>query len=636
MGAASSYEYSPLPNPTTHIRLLHLHPSPTHDSALHGTLTTDPLSQLGPPPYEALSYVWGPPSQGPQPELFLADHSLFITPNLSTALRYLRHESQTRVLWVDAVCINQADNHEKTFQVGRMRDIYALASHVVIFLGEGSGLDFELVMDFLNLSEAEREGWSVKPLAGFKQMLALPWWSRMWVVQEVAVPARHPTLMWGRRTAPWGAVRASISKISACHISEEDNTWGVQERFVANPSDMIDFALLRSKEGGPGEVRSLERMLIGTKLREATDPRDKVFALVGMTGDGEGEGLKADYSLGLSEVYQATTVYLISKHEKPERKMDFLLSALTKKPRFVEKPTWCIDFSSPAWGRAPIEEGWTYHQTLGNASKGCCEGIPPNPVLEFGAGTLMIRARVVGVIQNTNTISPDYAAFQRRARAPGAEVPEGAWRDAYLSAVVALGDLIDDITQPVMEALLSRRLPMSSVCELIGGGLMWRVAASGKPPQVLYYLARQLEAMGGVSGVQQVYGMLETYAQSISRRRNRLAESLGWARYSPTLGVNFNHRMAADLLHRVVETASGKTLFTTETGFFGAAGSNAALMRGDFVAVLWGCSVPAVLRPRADGGCSLITFAYVDGIMHGELFDSSAAARLRTEEIVLR
>ncbi|KAK0611754.1 heterokaryon incompatibility protein-domain-containing protein, partial [Immersiella caudata] len=188
MGAAASYEYSPLPNPATHIRLLHLHPSPTHDSALHGTLTTALLSKSHTPPYEALSYVWGPPSQGPQPELFLADHSLFITPNLSTALRYLRHESQTRVLWVDAVCINQADNHEKTFQVRRMRDIYALASHVVIFLGEGSGPDFELVMDFLNLSESVRENWTLKPLAGFEQMLALPWWSRMWVVQEVAVP----------------------------------------------------------------------------------------------------------------------------------------------------------------------------------------------------------------------------------------------------------------------------------------------------------------------------------------------------------------------------------------------------------------------------------------------------------------
>ncbi|KAK4445590.1 heterokaryon incompatibility protein-domain-containing protein [Podospora aff. communis PSN243] len=635
MGAAASYENSPLPNPTTHIRLLHLHPSPTHDLALHGTLTTAPLSQPHPPHYEALSYVWGPPSQGLQPELFLADHSLPITPNLSTALRHLRYESQTRVLWVDAVCINQASDYEKTFQVRRMRDIYALASHVVIFLGEGSGPDYELVMDFLNLPEADRESWTVKPLAGFKQLLALPWWSRMWVVQEVAVPARHPTLMWGRRTAPWGAVRASVSKIAACHMSKEDNTWGVEERFVENPGNMVQFMFLRAKEGGPGEMKTLEWMLMGTKLRKATDPRDKVFALLGMTGDADGEGLEADYSLGLSEVFQAAMVYLIVKHEKPEGKMDFLLSAVTRKPLFVEKPTWCTDFSSPSWGRESFEQGWAYNQMLGNASKGCCEGLLPNPVHDVAAGTLTVRGTLVGVIQNTHTISSEYAYFRHRAREPGVEVSDAAWQDAFLSAVTELGTSIDDFTQLVIAAMLSRGLPISQICELIRGGLMWRVV-SGIPAQLLCHFAGQLDAMGGVPGAQRVYGMLETYAQSRLEWRNRMSQDVGWARYNPPSGMNLSHRMAADLLHRVADCASGKTLFTTETGFFGASGSNAALMKGDFVAVVWGCSVPAVLRPRVDGGCSLITFAYVDSIMNGELFSSAAEARRRSEAIVLR
>ena len=98
-------------------------------------------------------------------------------------------------------------------------------------------------------------------------------------------------------------------------------------------------------------------------------------------------------------------------------------------------------------------------------------------------------------------------------------------------------------------------------------------------------------------------------------------------RYSPTLGVNVNRQVMADLLHQVVRVASGNTLFTTETGYFGIAGSNDALMKGDFVAVLWGCSLPVVLRPLADGVCSLMTFAYVDGTMNGELFKSGAQSK---------
>ncbi|KAK0648992.1 heterokaryon incompatibility protein-domain-containing protein [Cercophora newfieldiana] len=575
MGSATSYEYSPLPDPGTHIRLLSLDPAPTKDSPLHGSLSDAPLGAFS-SRYEALSYVWGAPSPGPQLELFIGDKSLSITPNLSTALRYLRHPTQHRLLWVDAICINQHSNEEKTLQVRRMRDIYAYADHVVIFLGEGSGPDFEDAMDFLNLPESEMQSHPRKPLRGLAHMLALPWWSRMWVVQEVSVPAKHPTVMWGMRTAPWGAVRESIMRIAAGHLSQEDDTWGVkpEERFMKNPSDMTQFALLRTREGGPGEDSELGWLLGATKLREATDPRDKVFALVGVAADTSGRpGLEVDYSLGVSEVYQLATVYLITRHREPEKKMDFLLSALTRAPRFLEKPTWCIDFLSPAWGRAPIENNWVYLQAMGNASQGCCEGNPPDPVHDLAAGTLTVRGTVVGVIQDTYAISLDYANFRRRARET--DCPEEEWKTAYFNAVAAVGTAVDDFTQPAIAAMMSRGIPVTSICEAVGSGLMWRVAASGTPPGVLCHLAgRRRGASAAMED--QVYGMLETYAQSVSGWRRWLAEDLGWAKYSPEGG--FPRQMAADLLQHVVACASGITLFTTKTGFFGATGEGAMLM----------------------------------------------------------
>ncbi|KAK0744662.1 heterokaryon incompatibility protein-domain-containing protein [Apiosordaria backusii] len=91
------------------------------------------------PAYEALSYVWGNPQDtGP----IIVDGSHFqATKNLMAALRRLRSSVDLKVLWVDAVCINQADNDEKTHQVGMMARIYKDAADVHVFLGESGVLD---------------------------------------------------------------------------------------------------------------------------------------------------------------------------------------------------------------------------------------------------------------------------------------------------------------------------------------------------------------------------------------------------------------------------------------------------------------------------------------------------------------
>lgn len=63
------------------------------------------------PEYEALSYVWGPTS--PAERMVLDGKEINITPNLASALRQLRWPSSKRLLWVDALCINQGDLEEK-------------------------------------------------------------------------------------------------------------------------------------------------------------------------------------------------------------------------------------------------------------------------------------------------------------------------------------------------------------------------------------------------------------------------------------------------------------------------------------------------------------------------------------------
>jgi hypothetical protein len=83
--------------------------------------------------YEALSYVWDS-DLSPQ-AITLNGCAFSVTGNLHAALWNLRDRQLERVLWVDALCINQGDNKEKETQIPLMRSIYAQAARVIVWLG---------------------------------------------------------------------------------------------------------------------------------------------------------------------------------------------------------------------------------------------------------------------------------------------------------------------------------------------------------------------------------------------------------------------------------------------------------------------------------------------------------------------
>lgn len=87
------------------------------------------------PRYKALSYVWGA-SRGSRRSITLNDVPHSVTPNLDFALRRIRRANQRETFWIDALCINQTDEAERGTQVGMMKEIYARAGAVVVYLGE--------------------------------------------------------------------------------------------------------------------------------------------------------------------------------------------------------------------------------------------------------------------------------------------------------------------------------------------------------------------------------------------------------------------------------------------------------------------------------------------------------------------
>jgi hypothetical protein len=148
-------------------------------------------------PYEALSYTWGDIEKNAT--IQINGMKARVTENLFMALHHLRPVDGYRILWIDAVCIDQGHDKEKGHQVQQMGEIYQTAERVIVWLGMGSE-DSDTLMDFLKtlplntevhsaseLVPRDLQAWYRKPM---ERILDRPWFRRVWVIQEVAKAQR--------------------------------------------------------------------------------------------------------------------------------------------------------------------------------------------------------------------------------------------------------------------------------------------------------------------------------------------------------------------------------------------------------------------------------------------------------------
>lgn len=117
------------------IRLVKLHPTRTADADIVLDLITNEDSQLA---YEAVSWCWGKGgwSSSIRVRCNSGDKCLKVSANLESALRHLRLTDTFRILWIDAISINQSDSSEKSRQVPMMSEIYGKAQRVCVWLGD--------------------------------------------------------------------------------------------------------------------------------------------------------------------------------------------------------------------------------------------------------------------------------------------------------------------------------------------------------------------------------------------------------------------------------------------------------------------------------------------------------------------
>jgi len=185
-GLTDTYQYTPITN-SGGTRLLRLLPSTQPDAPIRCSLFhySPPTNvSLGTDPYEALSYVWG--NELHRRGILIDQYWFEVTLNLYDALASLRHPVLERVLWVDALCIDQQNNVEKGQQVASMASVYARANRVIVWLGSAASGSDEALEIISSAGSQESSDWSGDSrMTCVNSLLQRPWFERIWVCGPV-------------------------------------------------------------------------------------------------------------------------------------------------------------------------------------------------------------------------------------------------------------------------------------------------------------------------------------------------------------------------------------------------------------------------------------------------------------------
>jgi hypothetical protein len=263
--------------------------------------------------YEALSYVWGE-STIRHKILVSADggrrRPYRVTKNLYEALWHLSDHHRERVLWIDALCIDQGNVEEKEQQVRNMGRIYQRAHNVCVWLGFGSPEDSRAMAAVPGLLQSIEDDVQSPGLqsewAMFGRLLQNDWFTRRWVVQEIAL-AKKATVHCGYREVPWLDFSDAISLYSSnkplWHGSEKTESPDVVGRGAMSLSFLSYNALRKDSQGNILERRwSVEDLLALLPMFHAQVPHDAVFAILSVASDSS-EFTDVDYSLSPAELF---------------------------------------------------------------------------------------------------------------------------------------------------------------------------------------------------------------------------------------------------------------------------------------------------------------------------------------------
>jgi hypothetical protein len=597
-----TFKYEPLDASKHEIRLLQLSSSNSRwGKALKivGHLLTVPLDQA--PPFECLSYTWAGPGIDVKSTSALADQTISINScvakikvNLHQALARLMHPDTIRILWADALCIDQNNHVELGDQVAKMGAIYTAASQVIVWLGEPSEpacLAFSLLDDlWRNVHDDEairiilRSLDTIPALNSLTELFARDYWSRVWVIQEVHF-ARKITAQCGEYSMPWNQMIAVQNALIDRFLDTLDEArqpiWAPPEfsKHLWHLRHVVEFrgpkSLLfdRSESAAISRQINLFEGLMMHRLKKATDPRDKIYAMVGLTTAARDSQFVIDYKIPAEQVFINTVDYLLRKYES----LDIILIH-TRSPTHLSLPTWVPDFGSLGSSSAV-----PFRHALLNSAYASSATKKAEAVIECGKGILSARGICMAFI---------------RTLAPSLET-DGLQTTDSLMVGTALIRLWQHFVLNFDDQKLDRLAEFARV--------------------LLCDIPESIAAVGS-NAAHHSLDILSLFEEDLwldDVRTDQLNSNI----------VQKRQRDIAEAL-AIIKNIFMRSLFITDTGALGMAQDS--ILEGDLICILFGCSIPVILR-RVDGHFIYISDACVVGYMYGKAIEELEVGKLEAE-----
>lgn len=658
------------------------------DYLIHCTLIEVDLSTN--PSYEALSYTWaidsdisGPTTGAPSRTVMCNGATLDVFKNLHNALFQLQELGWTSApIWIDAMCINQRDDVEKSAQVNMMGDIFRAASRVVVWLGKSSyatEIALAKARPFFHdgvLPEDESTTWAaissrsswLIACEALRWVLSRGWFGRVWTLQEAAL-ARETVYLLGSKTVPF-------DELLTCRFAASGDTslMAAESVFVGLSSRVagLRFAHTAHELLESGQICTLEAAVTEARNRRAGDGRDKLFGVLSLCGPGDVVGLTADYQKPVQDVYcecagallrsKNTGLSLLSLVGQIRHGCDFSYVFHTKyinqfKPEtgFVtDLPSWVPDLSAPVRPVPLRDLSALEFSAAGSVEPSFCVTGNKGRVLELKTAVLDTIS-ATGDCRGARLIKPVWRFLRLLLKLPsqseGIYLPTGEPIVSALWRTLAAGtthttddpDTDEEDADEAIEVELTDRhfvewfVIFAEEATILSEGKMRDGILKeendndldlGAEPDDRHRLGirdhlrdKEMKKLDRykIHAIRSFLASFDSPAYGIREAIRLRHERLKGMSWVDA-EVEMKCKTGKDPLFEAVfeRFYADRRMFSTEKGYLGTAPWTA--VEGDVVMLVAGASVPYVFRPsqRTKGGWELVGEAYCHGFMFGE------------------
>ncbi|KAI0896325.1 heterokaryon incompatibility protein-domain-containing protein [Annulohypoxylon nitens] len=573
--SANNVNYEPLPTDGSQIRLATILPGQKHKK-VKCTVSKFPFTKDsdGGLEYEALSYVWGEATV--TSSITLNGKPFQVTTNLENALRALRFPKKKRVVWIDAICINQTSIPERNQEVRRMGEIYSRAKNVIVWLGLIDEPDnihhiddgrvsnklrglLDTLAD-LKPEDAEaaavvldRTGDPFYALQLLHNFFSRPWFNRIWVLQEIAL-AKMATIVYGDMSISWDRFEQALDAMRRLQLGRYTHLWRLSG---ATRADSIWRCRMRTRsyetEGKSSPLHlELADYLWQTRFYERTEPRDRLFGILGLVkSDMRGEKLlEIDYMKPITDVFRDLSIFMIKNGMLPQ-----VLCSIAKSMDGL--PSWASLWSSELQGEAAsrLSRGLTMYMQI-HAFKGV-EPIPNPPRISDNLRRITVKGIIV-----------DYG-------------------------IGHVGKRFETVPTKTIDerALLIRKRFVEWEEEMERERCAHKIFETQSERREAWKRALLHELPGDETELGQHYDLLKNFKNELPLPMDHAILMSVVADIDTTLGKNSDCRRP----------------FVTTSGLMGSTGTNCDLCFGDQIGVLVGSGVPYMLR-AVDPSCELFQF----------------------------